>query len=194
MYGSISPKSLGPGNIVEKDGNCIYVLEGLENGKRYFFKIASYDSNYNESKPSNVLSCVPYDNKSYLIENKYCVDGNLFTGIFLNIGNIHNGYLPSGFTHYDEINYDEGTYESTAVYESPLIDSNTIHLIGVCDIASDILVCYRTYDNGSFGSWTTPQSAMGYTSITPNMMCQLRVIFNSPHWSDEDMIYIEAIE
>ncbi len=195
INGAISPKIINPSMIIYHGGDYIYKLEGLNNGTEYYFKIAPYDASYNEAEHSNVLSAIPYDDKASLIENAYCTTGDIIQGITLDIANTNNGYLVSGFQHYDEINYDEGTYGITGVYESPLLRGNTIILSGRCDNEEDIMVSYRTYNNGSFGSWSVPVSAMGFIKLEPELSeFQLRVIFKSPNWSDEDMIYMEAIE
>lgn len=181
--------------IKYNDGSYGILLDGLQENTNYKFRISAYNTYMIESQLSNILSTTLYDNKVSLIENFYCTKGNIYEGITLDINNSKNGYLVNGYTHYDEINYDEGTYGITGVYESPLLRGNTIILSGRCDNYNDILISYRTYNNGSFGSWSIPVSAMGFITLEPELSeFQLRVIFNSPHWSDEDMIYIEAIE
>lgn len=195
INGAISPLTINLTSINYFNGDCYYKLTGLNNGTEYYFKIAPYDASFNEADHSNVLSAIPYDDKASLMENAYCTDKNLFWGVILDSSNSNSGYLISGYTHYDDLDYDGGTYEITAVYESPLLKGNTVKLVGSCDNAEDIMVCYRNYDNGSFGSWRTLVSAMGFITLEPELSeFQLRVIFKSPHWSDEDMIYIEAIE
>lgn len=179
---------------VSADGYCYAVLYGFTIGVTYYFKIVSYDNSYNESEDSNITTAVipPAVNN----ETQYCTQGTLFNAISLDRDNSKNGTVPDGFTVYDESNYDAGYYGITAIYESHLLyDVNAIRVHGVADTANDIQLQYRTYENGSFGAWSSAIDAVGYTNLSiGGATIQVRFVFYSPNWSDDDYIYISHIE
>lgn len=191
----ISPKSVSASAVSVVGGNCRYRLTGLKNNYQYYLRVAVYDTSFNESEPSNILLGHPYDDKASLLENLYCSDGDIFLSVYLAIGNPRIGYLVSGFTHYDDISYSGGLYGATAVYESPLIRGSAAIIAVSCDEPGDIMIQHRGYANGSFGPWSEPQTILGLVRIESSTAeFQVRVVFNSPNWSDDDMVYIEATE
>jgi hypothetical protein len=181
---------------VTPDGYFYREIIGLTAGTTYYFKVKSYDTANNLSDDSNVLSCTLETTLG--TEIQYMTDGNIASGIYLAIDNPHGGYLPTGFTHYDDLDYDEGTYELTAVYQSIIFHKAagiaSIQTYGQGD-PGDIMVQWRSYSNGSYSAWSDEQEGVGAQVIDTgdNGYVQLRFLFYSPNWSDTDTIIVTAI-
>lgn len=196
-YCSYGQSPISTKNPTQSNTECFYTLNGLENGTVYYFCVKAYDTKYNTSGQSNTLQGYTYS--STVNKNLYCCTGEFLTGLSLDIANSEGGYVVSGYTHYDEINYDAGYYAPTAIAESIIYQSRTglknIVLFGSADTANDIQVQYRVYDNGSFGTWSTAVSAVGICSLNTYsaLTVQVRIIFNSPLWSDSDTCKIIEI-
>jgi hypothetical protein len=184
-------------NPVSSATECFYTIEGLENGTAYFFYVKAFDTKFNVSGKSNILS--GYTFSSFVGENLYCCTGSFLTGLVLDIANSKGGIAGSEFTHYDEVNYDSVNYAPTAVAESILYQSRTgfrnIVLFGSADSSTDITAQYRVYQNGSFGPWSEEIRAVGACSLNlaGAIAVQVRVIFHAPYWSDPDTCKIIEI-
>jgi hypothetical protein len=114
------------------------------------------------------------------------IQGVPFIELSLDMNNTKRGYLPNGFTHYDDLDYDEGTYEITAVYQSYVLYKEngiqSIETYGIGD-SEDIMIQWRTYTNGSYSSWSDEIDGIGVNIIDTenNPYVQLRFIFKSPN-------------
>lgn len=210
VYFSTSPgefnlelSSAGPSPIDVKnpsmsfDGNCYFTFS-VSNYTTYYVKVVSYDTSYNRSVDSNILSCTLYDSPVSL--NAYMCKGNLYAGIILDVSNSLGGYLPTGFTHYDEINYDEGTYELTAVYQSEILyrpnGIESVSLQSQVSSAGNISVQFRVYSSGSLSDWSEESPVNGSLLLDTegNFYIQLRFLFYSPNWTDPDTIMVTGIQ
>ncbi len=201
INGAISPKAVTPGSIIYLESDCLYKLEGLQNGVRYYFKIACFDTSYNISRFSNIISAAPYDTQAALYENKYMIAGSLFAGLSLNIANSENGSVPTEWAgqFYDAAHYDEIYYAPTAIYESFWLQSDSgfasLTFIGHGDIG-DIMLQWRADNNGSYTPWSDPVNACGVIDLGTqgSKKVQVRAIFNAPLWSDPDGLTLRSLQ
>jgi len=177
--------------------NIIQIYE-LNNGTEYFFKVRSYDTSFNESDPSNILSAIPCDNGD---ENKYKIQGDPYIdGLTLDVLNGEGGVAPvSGFTFYGGAKYGEVYYEATAIYESSQLyrpnGFGTIEWRAIGD-SEDIMFQYRTSDDGTtWSSWSTAVDAIGIKSQNLGSVkyFQYRFIFRSTYWADSDSVRVTNI-
>jgi hypothetical protein len=202
----ISAKNIGWVEIkhpLEFQGNCIYVIEGLQPDTLYYFKIISFDQSFNLSDDSNILSHISA-NMPASTQIFYMCKGHMFYGITLDINNSEGGYIPNGFTHYDELNYHDDdsvfqtTYENTAVYQSYLLKRSKgidkIITYGTGQLGN-IVAQWRSYTNSSYSAWSDEIPAIGTVAINTegNIYVQLRFIFKSPFWADSEKILITDI-
>ncbi len=178
------------------DGYCYTEISELSNNTRYFFKMRSYDTSYNESVFSNTVSCVPRDED----DNIYRLTGNIITGLTLDITNPTAGTVPDDFTTYADLD-DPGPYDDiTAVYVSPILYSDRgftyLTYMGAGD-PGDIQMQYRTSTDGTtWSAWSTKQNAIGLGSITPAgaKYFQYRAVFYSSYYTDSDKFYVKSLE
>jgi hypothetical protein len=199
-YHTVSRQGISPAlvkSVTATPDGFVCASIALEAGATYYFKVRAVTSNLIESVDSNIISAAP--TPSPVPECMYCCSGTLYGGITLDMHNTRGGYLPTGFYHYDDLNYDAGTYAPTAIYDSPVIrNGQTIAAAivrGMADDANDIMVQYRTYTNGSFGTWSTAVSAVGLTRVAVNCEAfQLRFLFHSPRWGDADNVALLSLE
>lgn len=189
----VSPLYIEPDDTT--DNFCFYTINNFETNFRYYFKVTAVDSSLNESDDSNILDVYVYD-VNFSAENLYRTDGDIISGIYPVIDNVHSGYLVSGYTHYDDLDYDEGTYEISAVYESFVLYSTTGFesiLFQAVGEAGDIVLYWRTYNNGSFGEWSSAIDALAgivRVSMSGAQYIQIRYIFSNTSWTTTDNIRI----
>lgn len=193
-------KEISPVNIKNPqqaaDEKNYYLIYELPIGL-YYIKMKAYDTSYNLSDDSNILTCElleVYD----VQENFYNCYGNIYTGIYLDINNSEGGHAPSEFILYDEYNYDVIHLECAAIYESFIFGVkgrtiDTITIRGSADDENDIKMQYAEYDpvTETIGSYSEMVSVVGQKIITINKTyVRIRVIFYSTRWSDTDSVYI----
>jgi len=184
------------------DGYCYHVLSGLKNNTTYKFKMRVFDTRYNYSDYSNIVECTIIDELYYSFENKYRTQGNIFTGINLDVSNSGNGRVPALMNYnwylYDTVYYDAVNYSPAAIYESFLIYKNDgISEITIKGSGGQGIIKYqkRYYNNGSFSPWSDEYDAIGIININceNNKFVQLRFIFYSVYWDDTYNIYVIKI-
>lgn len=177
------------------DGYAFCYIGQLTPGAEYYFKVTAYDTSYNESDFSNIVTCRTY--ATAVNDNMYCCQGNIVEDyLWLDMNNTMGGTVPSGFVTYDDINYDTGTYGPTAFYESGIYYNDDgwtdISWRGAGD-ADDIKYQIRTSDdNSTWSSWSAAADAIGTKqyNFSGEKYFQIRFIFYSPLWSDLDWVYI----
>lgn len=173
------------------DGYAVYRLSGLQPGAKLYFSVRTYNDILIESLDSNIAQ-LQLVSTGFEFINGYMVAGSEYDGITLDPTNPMGGMLPSGYTHYDELNYDAGTYEVGAVYESKLFQKGTDHSsckIQVNTPNSLISLSYRTYDNGSFSAWVPVATVNGMNEFDPGASAfQWRAVWDGGLWSDPDSV------
>lgn len=201
--------NLGPSPIdvrnpsLTPDGYCYVQVSELVVGATYYVKVRAYDTSFNESEDSNIMSgtTLPYITDN---ENLYSCDGDLYTGVSLDITNPHSGYVPGGedFTLYDSDYYDMLYLGPTAIYESLILWNGAGEVIssltvkGFADRVDDIKVQWAEYDpvTDSLGAWSTRVSCVGTCILSPGVeYLMLRFVFYSTSWSDADKACVTEI-
>lgn len=178
------------------DGLVFRTLQPLENLHRYYFKIESTDTSYNRSDESNIGTMFAVSSSP----NLYRLTGNIIGGLTLDITNAESGTVPADFTTYADLD-DPGPYDAiTAVYVSPILDSDRgftyLQYVGIGD-AGDIKIQYRTGADGTtWTAWSEKQDAVGLGSIDAagSKYLQYRAVFYSPSYSDTDKFYVKSLE
>jgi len=176
-------------NPVIVDDNATLTIYGLSLGITYYFKIVSYDTSYNDSLDSNIVSQATYSSAA----NKYYVQGVDSTGLTLDSQNNAQGTAPTGFTVYGPGSlFGTATYEYTAAYESSLIENITeISWTGT----GDVWFQWRSYDGTTYSSWTAVSDASGdHEQAVSGDYVQYRFLWSSVLWSLPDSIIITGIE
>lgn len=189
--------------LLTLDGYCYQQVGELVAGATYYVKVRAYDTSFNESEDSNVMAgpTLPYTTDS---ENLYSCDGELYTGVSLDITNPHSGTVPGGedFTLYDSDYYDMLYLGPTAIYESRILwngDGDTIESLtvkGYADRVDDIKVQWAEYypTTDSLGAWSTLVSCVGTCILSPGVAyLMLRFVFYSTSWSDTDKALVTEI-
>lgn len=123
-------------------------------------------------------------------DNLYMLQGDIYTGITLDMQNATGGTLSGDFVKYDDINYDAGTYGVTAVYES----GNIVNKYGLSELKSTGIgdVFFQWKETGE--SWSAEQDASGSkTFAISGTEIQYRFIFKSESWDDPDSIIVTEI-
>lgn len=181
------------------DGKCnSYILTGLQNYSRYYFKIAGIDQYSGQSGSSNLKSITIFY-PDLGAQNFYRTAGGLLTGIYPIPSNTGGGTLEAGITTYDTLNYGAGYYQISAIYYSYLLFSATgfssIVFTGIGN-AGDITIYYREYIGGTPGSWSEGQSGIGVgvtLTLAGQNFIQLRYIFKNASWAASNHITVTQI-
>jgi len=173
------------------DGYIYYIISQLDNGTEYFFKITTYDTSFNESEFSNMLSATPETG-----QNEYRVTGNLATGYSLDQANNSAGTAPDEWLTWGEAILPI-TLSPAACYESSLrYKDGGFSIISWRGVGTDnnITFQHREGDTPALGSWSTAINAIGNNSVvlTKEYM-QYRFNFNCQNWTDTDYFYIKEI-
>lgn len=177
------------------DGYCYMTIPGLTPGARYYFKIASYDTSFNVSAHSNILSAVPTQSADSL----YCLQGSIFTGLTLDISNTLLGAVPDGYMTYADLDdsYDWDLF-ITASFQSGVYFSESGFSTITWNAISSSSVCIKIAESEDGTTWTWGSeidvSASNYTTLTGKKYMKYIIIFYSPSWDDTDSIYITSIE
>jgi len=179
------------------DGYAYITLSELNNGTEYYVKVTSYDTSFNESEDSNILSAVPFAGIGLL--NMYMIQGDPYLNtLTLDATNAEAGTVPDEFTIYDDFDIPEFDNVITAIYESERFYKigglTSIEWKAIGD-ANDIKFQYRTYDGTDWGSWSTRIDAIGLHSIDISgaSYFQYRFVFYSPSWADSDYVIVRDI-
>jgi len=197
--GKFSPVSIPVSNITKfANTDCIYEFTPVDPGVTYFFRISAVDESYNESEYSNIVSLKVPSAIEAAYENIFNLTGDLiYSGLTLD-DNPESGTGLTDWAEYDEAEYDEDVYAPTAVYESPLLTKSAgftaLSFLAYCD-SGDIMIQWRSYTGGSFGTWTDLTNAYmaGFIELEDNEQFQFRVIFYSPEWADEDTFILKEV-
>jgi len=188
-----SPIQILPDGLI--DGYFYKILEGFSGGATFYFKMRILGENYLLSEFSNIVK-TEYTTAGSA--NLFRLTGNIYEGLVIDSANPGGGSAPDGWTRYGTALYDEDAYAPAAMYESELLHSpgGFTHIIteGHGD-PGDIVLQQRSYSGGVYGPWSTPVDTTGQklSSITGESV-QIRVIFNSPRWTDEDKFIIKEIK
>ena len=175
-----------------------YVLTGLENYTKYYFKIAGIDQ-FNNQAGSSVAKDVTIYTPDYGIQNFYRTAGGLLTGIYPIPANSGNGTIEAGMRTYGAYDYGEAYYEVSALYYSYILFSATgfssIVFTGVGN-AGDISIYYREYIQGVPGAWSAGQSGIGVgvtLALAGQKFIQLKYVFKNATWTTSDNITVTQI-
>lgn len=202
--------NLGPSPIdvrnpsLSVDGYCYQLVRELAAGTAYYVKMRAYDTSFNESEDSNIVEehTLPYTTDE---ENFYSCDGDLYSGVYLDISNSRGGSVPddgTDFTLYGSGYYYSLNYGPTAIYESPILWNgpesviSSITVKGYADSVDDIKVQWAEYDpdTDTIGSWSSLVSCVGAAILEPDVeYLMLRFVFYSPSWSDTDQVIVTEI-
>jgi len=175
-----------------------YVLTGLENYTKYYFKIAGIDQ-FNNQAGSSVAKDVTIYTPDYTFENYYRTAGGLLTGIYPISSNTGSGTILAGTVTYDDLNYGAGLYEISSVYDSYILYAadgiSSIVFTGIGN-AGDITIYYREYIQGVPGAWSAGQSGIGVgvtLTLAGQQFIQLRYIFKNTLWVTSDNITVTQV-
>ena len=176
-----------------ENGYCIADIYQLTPGVEYYFKITSYDTGMNESEDSNIITYKLPDFEGS--ENLYMLQKGSTGKFLLDINNSEAGTVPDEFTIYTDFDSNEFDKVITAFYQSPWIISESgfdkAIIRGIGD-PGDIKYQYRTEEGGV---WTDPEDSIGIKMIDFEgaLRIQVRLIFYSPNWSDDDSVFISDL-
>jgi len=181
------------------DGYIYEIIYQLNIGTEYSFYVASYDTSFNESGPSNIEKAIPFlDTVDF---NMYRCQGNIYSAITLDLNNTLSGSVPDGFNKYsDGDDYGSKDYQPAAFYESgQYYDEDGFTLFSFRGQADpgDITYQYRTSDDDiTYTAWTAEADAIGNVDVTLSSVkyFQYRFIFRSTNWGDTDSIYLKELE
>ena len=171
------------------DGYVGVELRELLPGVRYYFKVTSFDTRYNESEDSNVLSAVsPAENF-----NAYRVTGVLYSVVSLDITNPRRGTVPDRFTTFTDLD-SAGPYDPlTAGIESPVLRTMAGVLL-VWRSFGDVVFQSRVSDDGiTWGDWVEELSSV-QNKIIPAGYYQFAFIFRSPFYTAVDDVQLITLE
>lgn len=188
-----SPINIKNPDINEDFYNMVTLYE-LNPGTEFFFKVTAYDTSFNESADSNVLSAIPSDEAV----TQYMCQGNVYDSITLDSSNAAGGSVISGTLTYDDSTYDDGVYTYTAYFESMEYYNASGHTAVSWKAngdASDILYQYRTSaDAVTWEDWSTLADAIGdKVQAVTSVYFQIRFIFYSDLWTDTDNFHIKEV-
>lgn len=177
------------------DGLLFAEIHRLTTGMTYSVYITAYDSDRNESEPSNVVSVVA----GYPVAaNEYKTTGDIFVGgVYLDSANSNRGTCPTAWVKYGSGDYGEIYYQPTAEYTSGVIDSGGA-FTGVSWLAvGDVFFQYReggTLAEIAAAAWST---AVDATTVKSQELSarylQVKYTFHSSLWSDDDHVYIKSL-
>jgi len=178
------------------EGYAYVVLSQLNNGTRYYVKVTSYDTSFNESEDSNILSATPFAATGF--ENVYMLQGDPYIdGLTLDITNAEGGTVPEEFTTYEDFDIPEFSDVIAAIYESDRHHKTggftSIEWKAAGD-PEDVKFQYRTYDGSDWSDWSAAIDAVGVKSQSiSEEYFQYRFIFYSTFWSDSDSVIVRDI-
>lgn len=170
-----------------KDGYIYAYMAQLAAGAKYYFRVSAYDTSYNESDKSNIISIrVGYGES----RNIFRLAGGAYSdGLTLDRSNPLDG-LPI-----DDSNTLPWTLPVT-LYPAAHYTSGVLRDIDSVTVLSDGDVYYqiRTSSDGTtWSSWSNPAAIGGNVTIdfTDANYCQYRFLFYSARWSDSDYVFIK---
>lgn len=172
------------------DGNLYKSIYQFNSGTKYYFKVVAYDSSFNKSAESNVLSCYAYTS-GYL--NQYYLQGFFCDKLALDIANAAAGAVlsdPPADVYPADL---PATVNYCAAYESGLLFNNEGFSYIAIQGTNKIYFQYRAYSSGAFGSWTIPEAVMTGAKVISGNYIQYRLLFASENWSDSDYCYVREI-
>lgn len=172
-----------------KDGYAYGYVAQLTAGATYYFKVSAYDTSYNESDFSNVISVTVGSGES---RNIYRLAGNMYVaGLTLDRDNTNNGspLVESELLPWTlPVTLVAGAHYTSGVLRD--IDSVTVLSDG------DVYYQIRTSGDGAtWTAWSTAAAIGGNITIdfTDAEYCQYRFLFYSARWSDSDYVFIKKI-
>jgi hypothetical protein len=189
------------GSSMTDDGFRYKMLYQFNNGTEYYFKVTAYDTSFNESGYSNILSAIPYE-ASTQYQNMYCCTGDPFVaGVSLDVSNTQGGTVPSGYLTYDDGTYDDDVYEYNSFYETHILKSEedtgfTSVTVNCISVSGYIYFQWREYfpATDTFGAWSAATDTTGvYTHTISGDSVQLRFLICSGLWSDNDQVLIKEL-
>lgn len=194
-YG-ISPVEVKSPTTTE-DGYNYIELYDLVAGAEFYVKVTAFDTSYNESEYSNIISCITNTNGTE--ENKYRLTGGVYSGLSLDIYNSEDGDVPARFTTYEDFATPEFDYVIAANYESHILYNpegwTELSWFGVGE-SSIIEFQYRTSnDNVTWSSWSTATDAIGFQSQSFSSPFYIQYAFNfySLYYSAIDKIIVTGL-
>jgi len=196
--GRFSPISIPVSSITFIEGDCFYLFTPVDADKTYYFKVSATDSSYNEGEKSNIVSVTTPSAALELYENRYNLAGNPYQGFTLDMINPGSGTGLPEWAEYDTAEFDTDVFAPTAVYESAVIRKITLFNLLVFRSVGDpgdVMIQYRNYAEGVFGTWSTLSDCYAASSIDlqSNEYVQYRIILNSPNWTDTDKFMIKEV-
>lgn len=175
----------------DDEGNKYIYVHQLNAGTTYYFKMRSYDEDFNISEFSNVVSCVPLVDDGEL--NQYYTSGDgTSEPIEYDSSNPYDGTEPSGFSAYGSAYYGVDTYGPAGVYDSQLMMISQLHWRGQAR-PGGLLYQKRTSEDGAtFTDWSDPENAVGICGIDcdETVYTQVRFVLNPLRVSDTCKIFI----
>jgi hypothetical protein len=167
----------------------------LKAGAIYFVKLKSFDTSYNESNDSNVLSCSTFN----YVENFYCCSGSIYNGLSTDIYNSLNGYVPDRFLTYDDFDDPDCDYSKiiTAAYQSgSMYNHNVFQSISfdsICDVGN-ITFSYKNSNDGlSWSDWTAEENVDNSYHVMTGKHVIFNLLFYNPNWSNSDSVRVKSI-
>lgn len=172
------------------DGLLYKTIYQFSSGTQYFFKVVAYDSSYNKSEESNILSCYSYT--SSLVNQYYC-SGSFFDKLVLDRLNAIGG-APLTDPPEDVFPAElDAVLNYAAAYESGLLYHKDGFSYVVVYGTNKIYFQYRVYASGSFGAWSNPESITVGAKVVSGNYIQYRLLFSSAEWTDSDYCYVKEI-
>lgn len=188
-HAGVSPVEVKSPDISD-DGYNQFELREIQPGAKYYVKVTAFDTSYNESEFSNILSIYTVSDNG----NRLNLTGTPFTGLVLSASNAKVGTVPAGFLSFP---FDlPADLTHTAVYESPEyyhpagFATITWYAVGAVEYQLS-----RSDDGETWTAWSTAEDAAGLQQIViASAYFRIRFVFNSLSWADDDTVTVRMME
>lgn len=182
---------------VIKEGLCTYKLSGLKENAIYYFRVKVMDLAWNIGNPSNVHSLkFKAIEKPYYTAEFYRCEGDVVNGLTFVDG---VGTAPSGYTTYDDINYDSGIYSFAGYHVSKYFvcyGGFSKIVLKSSQLSKYYKVQVRRYFNGNNEEWLDAfEYPYSFKFIFDEIseIIQFRIIFKTLNYLNTYNIIIDQI-